>query len=115
MYKLVVLAVVCANGLFWGRDWQPRRGRLIWLGLRGSLWGALMSCLIALGLAVLRPGPFHLAIYFVSLGMLLIPTWAAFFVIRGVRLSQPEKGPSFAEVMQSLEGPSAPSANAPVE
>jgi hypothetical protein len=112
VYKLVVLAVLCANGLYWTRQWRPSKAGVGWAACRGLLWGALSSALLSLALSLWRPGPFHLSIFFMGLAMLLVPTWTTACVILALRKPA---GPSFAEVMAGVEGPAVPSANAPTD
>ena len=108
MFKVLVVGVLMANLALLSRFWQPRRGRWLYHGLRAAALGSSISCMLALILALLFPGPYRLSIYTLALNLLLTPTLATGGMISELRRSKPQsdgKSPSFGEVMSQVAGP----------
>ncbi len=110
MVKVVILALVLAGLLFISRSLRPRRGVVAWVGLRGALWGGLVSACLALICAALTPGlqnkPYHLSIYLMGWNMLLTPAFLVLSLIRALQSKPvPEKTqekPSFQGILEKI-------------
>lgn len=110
MFKVVILALVLAGLLFVSRSLRPRKGAAAWAGLRGALWGGLVSACLALIFTALTPSlqnkPYHLSIYLIGWNMLLTPAFLVLALIRALQ-SQPvpektQEKPSFQGILEKI-------------
>ena len=81
-----------ATVLLCSRSWKPTRGKGVYQGLRGAALGCMIACALAALLTLAFPGPFRLAIYTLSLNLMLTPTLATAGAIWGIGI-KPRKQP----------------------
>ena len=92
MFQVLATAVAMATVLVLSRFWKPTRGKGLYQGFQGAALGCMLACGLAALLTLAFPGPFRLAIYTLSLNLLLTPSLATAGTIRGIGM-KPRKEP----------------------
>lgn len=107
MIKVVLLALGLSLFLYASRWVRPRRWRVPWQALRGTIWGVWCSASLALILCALTPNlagkPFHLSIYLLALNFLFTPAMATFWAVRALQTPTPPTAQEKATFQGMLE------------
>ena len=100
MWKVALWALLLAGLIRLIRDQRSKQLLPLWDCVRGALWGAFYSAVLAILFTLCStPGPYQLSIFIVALNMLLVPSFMVVALIRSLR-RQPEP----AQETQSFQG-----------